>query len=227
MSGALNWDTEVTKNNFKIINDAERKNKSRGKASNDSDGNKPPFKLRSADDVCNAPQPKWLLKGVLPEIGTGTIFGPSGGGKSFFVLDLLIAITGTDEFWHGRRLNHVPATYVCLEGESGLGKRIKAWGKYHNKPIPERLKFITQPFDLLSDDVAELAKVIIAGGGASGVTVVDTLNRATPGCDENSSGDMSKIIAAASELQRLIGGLVILVSHTGKDTSTQNLKYTG
>lgn len=216
--GALNWNPELTRQNQRLFMQEQNKGKHKGKAANDSDG-KPPFKLRSADELCNAPQPRWLVKGVIPAEGVGSIYGPSGGGKSFFVLDVLIAITGTDEFWFGRRLNHAPATYVCLEGEAGLGKRVQAWRKHYNKPIPDGLQFITQPFDLLSDDVAELAKVIINGGGANGVTVIDTLNRATPGCDENSSGDMSKIIAAASELQRLIGGMVILVSHTGKDTS--------
>jgi putative DNA primase/helicase len=45
------------------------------------------------------------------------------------------------------------------------------------------------------------------------------LNRAAPGADENDSKSMGLIIAAAKELQTLIGGLVLLVHHTGKDAS--------
>lgn len=215
--GALNCFPEITAHNFKLLNEEERKNK--GKAANDSGDGKPLFKLRSADDVCNAPPLRWLVRGVMPDKGVATWYGPSGSGKSFLIFDFAAAVAGDAEFWFGRRLNHAPVTYVCLEGEAGLGKRVQAWRKLNGKPIPDTLKFITQPFDLLSTDLEALAKVIIDGGGANGVTVIDTLNRATPGCDENSSSDMSKIIAAASELQRLIGGLVILVSHTGKDTS--------
>jgi hypothetical protein len=37
--------------------------------------------------------------------------------------------------------------------------------------------------------------------------------------DENSSGDMSRIIEAAADLQRRIGGLVLLIHHAGKDAT--------
>jgi hypothetical protein len=75
-----------------------------------------------------------------------------------------------------------------------------------------------QAFHLLAD-VHELAKAVIAGGGKGGLIIIDTLNRASPGADENSSVDMGNIIAAAKELQILIGGVVLLVHHTGKDSS--------
>ncbi|MHB1293103.1 MAG: AAA family ATPase, partial [Sulfuricella sp.] len=44
-------------------------------------------------------------------------------------------------------------------------------------------------------------------------------NRAAPGADENSSVDMGNLIAAAKQLQTMVGGLVLLVHHTGKDTT--------
>lgn len=49
--------------------------------------------------------------------------------------------------------------------------------------------------------------------------IIDTLNRAAPGADENSSVDMGNLIAASKRLQSLVGGLVLLVHHTGKDTT--------
>lgn len=49
--------------------------------------------------------------------------------------------------------------------------------------------------------------------------ILDTLNRAAPGADENDSKSMGQILAASKELQTLIGGLVLLVHHTGKDAS--------
>ena len=64
---------------------------------------------------------------------------------------------------------------------------------------------------------------MIAGGGKGGLVILDTLNRASPGADENSSVDMGNLIAAAKQLQTLIGGVVILVHHTGKD-STKGLR---
>ena len=54
---------------------------------------------------------------------------------------------------------------------------------------------------------------------AGSVVFLDTLNAATSGLDENSSRDMGEILEAAKTLQRLTGGLVVLVHHSGKDAS--------
>ena len=67
------------------------------------------------------------------------------------------------------------------------------------------------------EDVDELAKCLIQSGRRGGVVIIDTLARAAAGLDENASRDMGQIIQAASKLQDLVGGLVVLVHHTGKD----------
>ncbi len=54
---------------------------------------------------------------------------------------------------------------------------------------------------------------------AGAVVFIDTLNRAAPTAEENSSKDMGEILEGAKRLQSLIGGLVVLVHHTGKDTT--------
>lgn len=177
------------------------------------------FKLLSGADLCNAAPMRWMVRGVLPVEGLAALFGASGSGKSFLMLDIAGAVAGGDYEWFGRRVTQCPVAYVCLEGEAGMGKRVKAWSLHHKQPVPDALQFITQPFDLLSDDVPELAKAVIAGGGAGGLVILDTLNRAAPGADENSSVDMGNLIAAAKQLQNLTGGLVLLVHHTGKDTT--------
>lgn len=177
------------------------------------------YKLRTGADVCNAPPMRWLVRGVLPAEGLAVLFGASGSGKSFMALDLGCAVAGGEAAWFGRRITQAPVTYVCLEGEAGMGKRVKAWSLHHGKPVPDSLRFITQPFSLFDDDVGDLAMAVIAGGGEGGMVILDTLSRAAPGADENSSIDMGKLIAAAKFLQSIIGGLVLLVHHTGKDTT--------
>ncbi|WP_159459411.1 AAA family ATPase [Caballeronia concitans] len=178
------------------------------------------FPLRSAADLANAPPMKWLVRGMLPLEGLAALFGPSGSGKSFLMLDVAAAVSGGDAEWFGRRVTQCPVTYCALEGDAGMGKRVKAWATHHEKPLPDDLRFMTAPFDLLDDaGVAELAHLIESAGGAGGMVVLDTLNRAAPGADENSSVDMGNIIAAAKRLQSLLGGLVLLVHHTGKDAT--------
>ncbi|HJV80160.1 AAA family ATPase [Noviherbaspirillum sp.] len=178
------------------------------------------YKLLSGADLCAAPPMRWMVRGILPMEGLAALYGPSGSGKSFLTLDLCAAIAGGGNDWFGRRVQQRPVTYVCLEGEQGMGKRVNAWSLYHRTPAPGALRFVTQPFDLRKvGDVRDLAAAVEAAGGVGGLVVLDTLNRAAPGVDENSSVDMGRVIAAAKQLQSLTGGLVLLVHHTGKDAN--------
>ncbi|WP_240464602.1 MULTISPECIES: AAA family ATPase [Burkholderia cepacia complex] len=176
------------------------------------------YRLQTADDLLNAPQQRWLVRGVIPADGMISMYGPSGSGKSFLVLDLCAAIAG-DEEWFGYRVTAAPVIYVALEGEAGLSKRAQAWTAHNRRPLPEGLRFITQSLDLRNlSDLSDLVDAVKAAGGA-GLLVIDTLNRAAPGADENSSKDMGQIIANLKVLQETIGGAVLVVHHTGKDAS--------
>ena len=177
----------------------------------------PRFKLLSGADLSNAPPVRWMVRGVLPLEGLAALYGPSGSGKSFLVLDVAACVAGGAYDWFGHRVTQCPVTYCALEGEAGMGKSVHAWSQHHQKPVPEFLRFIAQPFDLL--DVADLAKAVQSVGGTGGLVILDTLNRAAPGADENSSVDMGRIIAAAKQLQNRTGGLVLLVHYTGKDAT--------
>ncbi|MGF6808409.1 putative DNA primase/helicase [Paraburkholderia sp. Clong3] len=175
------------------------------------------YRLQSAGEVLGAPPLRWMVQGVMPASGFGAVYGPSGAGKSFLVLDLCAAVADGAE-WFGRRVNAAPVTYVCLEGEAGLGKRVKAWNVNRQRGLPDRLHFVTQPVDLRQpEDVADLCAAVLAAGGRDGLLVIDTLNRAAPGADENASTDMGKIIESCKAAQRRLGGVVLLVHHTGKD----------
>lgn len=173
------------------------------------------YKPLSRDGIMSLPPIEWLLKNLLPKVGIGAVFGPSGSGKSFLALQMGIQIA-LGEPWFGRRTVSAPVTYVMLEGEAGLRNRIEAWELSNGRQIPENFTAIPQAFDFTNEsDVADLAAVLPAGG----VVIIDTLNRAAPGKDENSSKDMGDVLAGMKALQRATGGLVLIVHHTGKDTS--------
>ncbi len=175
------------------------------------------YKLLTGDDLCNLPAFRWRIKGVLPARGMAAMFGPSGSGKSFLILDMLQSLAcGCD--WFGHKVKQCSVTYIALEGEAGVASRIKAYRCRHGS-IPANIRYVAQTFNLLEDDdINDLVKAILAAGTGD-VVVIDTLSRATPGSDENDSKAMGQIIAAAKLLQECIGGLVLLVHHTGKDAS--------
>jgi hypothetical protein len=188
-------------------------------AQDGSDDPRPPrFPVLTADDLARLPMIRWRVRGVLPEEGLAAVYGPSSSGKSFVALDLLGAVAD-GRAWFGHRSMPCAVTLVCLEGEHGLKQRMAAYQKRHGR-APARMRFVARPFGLLEpDDVQELAAAIRGTGGAGGVIVIDTLNRAAVGADENDSRDMGRLIEGAKSLQRALGGLVLLVHHTGKDAS--------
>ncbi len=182
----------------------------------------PPMRYRvmRVDEVVNAPPLYWLVRGVLPADGLAALFGASGSGKSFLALDLGAAVAAGGAEWFACRVKSAPVVYVALEGEAGFSQRVKAWQLHHGRDLPGSLRFVMQALDLRNaDDVSEIAEAVIAAGAAGGLLVIDTLNRAASGADENSVVDMGAIIAAAKDLQAKLGGLVLLVHHSGKDAT--------
>ena len=176
------------------------------------------FKLLTPADLAKLPSVQWLVRGVLPTEGIGAIFGPSGSGKSFLSLDLLATVAGGGE-WFGCRAKSAPVLYVALEGEAGISQRIQAY-QVKNRALPDGFRFLLQSLDIRNAaDRADLVQAIQAAGWSGGVLCLDTLNRAAPGMDENDSKSMGEVIGAAKAIQAALGGLVLLVHHTGKDAS--------
>ena len=184
------------------------------------DALRPPsrFKVLTADELDSVPPMRWLVRGVVPMSGIGAIYGPSGSGKSFLTLDMLAAIAAGRD-WFGCRVKAAPVLYVALEGEAGIRQRKDAYQERHG-PIPTGMKFMLTALDIRNDtDRTDLVNAIKSAGLTDGVLVLDTLNRAASGLDENASSDMGDVIDALKDVQRTIGGVVLAVHHSGKDVS--------
>ncbi|HUW38095.1 MAG TPA: helicase RepA family protein [Rhodocyclaceae bacterium] len=175
------------------------------------------FNLLTSADLAALPPMTWAIRGILPTDGLAAIYGASGSGKSFLVLDMLLALAAGRD-WLGHAIKKpLPAVYAALEGENGISARVKAHQSRHGDP-GANVRYLLQPFNLLNPaDVEALAAAIVATGCAGGVVAIDTLNRAAPGADENDSASMGAIIAAAKVLQTRLGGLVLLIHHSGKN----------
>lgn len=176
------------------------------------------FRLLTAADLAAMPSMRWLVRGVLPLEGIGAVYGPSGSGKSFLVLDLLASVaTGAE--WFGCRARAAPVLYVALEGEAGIAQRVQAY-QAKNRFVGACVRFLLEGLDIRNaTDRADLVQAVRAAGWSGGVLCLDTLNRAAPGMDENDSKSMGEAIAAVKAIQAELGGLVLLVHHTGKDAT--------
>jgi hypothetical protein len=176
------------------------------------------YHLMTAAEISKLPPVRWLVRGILPAEGLAAIYGPPSTAKTFLALDLLAAVA-RGQAWFGSKTVPIPVTYVALEGEAGMSQRVQAYERRHGK-LPLAVRFVARALNLLTpQDISDLASAIKAAGGGGGAICIDTLNRASAGADENDSRDMGRIIEAAKHLQREVGGLVLLVHHTGKDAS--------
>lgn len=159
----------------------------------------------------------WIIKGVLPQAALAVVYGESGSGKSFFVLDLVGAIARGGE-WRGKRVLPGRVVYICAEGVSGFRNRMVAYAEEHRLDdlrigvIPDAPNFME------ASDIKAVLTQLRAFGEVS-IIVVDTFARVMPGANENSGEDVSKVFYHCDQIHQQTGALVLLVHHSGKDAS--------
>lgn len=177
------------------------------------------FPVYSAAALAQRPPCEWLVKNVLPLADMGVLYGAPGTGKTFCGIDLLASIARGVP-WRGQRVRKGRAIIVSAEGGAGMGKRLEAYCLWHNLDINALdIGVITAAPNLLDkENVIELVKAIVAAGGAD-VVMVDTLAQVTPGADESASKDMGLALANARAIRNATGAFILLIAHSGKDTS--------
>ena len=180
--------------------------------------------LVPADSFSEQPAPiNWLVKQWIQREALIMVHGPSGGGKTFMVLDMVLAIAsrGAVPEWFGNKVRHGTVVYLAGEGHHGLRGRVAAW-KQHKAVTGLDMWLSRHGLDL--NTPAGFQKVvdsIRALPEVPGVIVVDTLHRFLDG-DENSSVDAKSMLDACSALIQEFGASVVLVHHTGVSVEAQH-----
>jgi hypothetical protein len=172
-----------------------------------------PFQIREwADYKQDYLSTPWIIKGVLPQAEVGILYGQSGSGKTFFVLDLAATVARGAE-WRSRKVSECRVVYVAAEAREGIKKRMDAYDQ-HVTPAGRRPDIIASAPNLLSSDAGKLAEAI----GTAGLIILDTMAASHSG-DENSAKDMGLFLAACKDLSLATGAMVLAVHHTGKEES--------
>ena len=180
--------------------------------------------LVPADDFSKQPAPiKWLVKRWIQSDALIMIHGPSGGGKTFLVLDMVLSIAskGAIAEWHGHKVRSGPVIYLAGEGHHGLRGRVAAWKQRHDV---RSLDMWLSRYGLDLNTAAgyqKTADAIRALSVTPAVIVVDTLHRFLDG-DENSAQDTKTMLDACGALIQEFGCTVILVHHTGVSAEAQH-----
>ena len=177
------------------------------------------FAFETAEAFSHGQPLTWLIKRVLPKAEVGVLYGASGAGKSFLVTDLALAVaTGTE--WRGRRVMQGTVAYICAEGAGGFRLRLRALSEHTGVPLAGLpLHVLGEAPNLLEkQDVKDLVAALRTLPGLA-LIVVDTLAQTTPGANENSGEDMGRALGHCKTLHRATGAMVLLVAHSGKDTT--------
>lgn len=184
---------------------------------------KPRFDIKTASEYAAHVKPMaWVIKGVLPNADMGAVFGESGSGKTFFVLDMMCRVAmGID--WFGIPTKRTRVLYIAAEGASGMRDRVKAWCIAHACDLSDLDGWLyilgDQPNMLEKEDVRALVAASRTVCPQVGVVVVDTMAQVTPGANENSGEDMGRFLSHLRALGKALRCMMVLVGHAGKDSA--------
>ena len=159
----------------------------------------------------------------------GALVAPGGAGKSFFALEAAMSIAcsvaGGDVV--DLKPQHTGGRVIYLAGEDpqpALVRRVHAIGQHLNQSargaIAENLTLLPimgKRLDLMSE--AHLRHVINYSSGAR-LIVLDTLSR-IHSLDENSNGDMARLLATLEHVAATTGASVLYLHHVNKGSARE------
>lgn len=178
--------------------------------------------LISADEFSQKPSPiSWLVRRWLQCQALIMVHGPSGGGKTFAMLDWCLRIASSTPEWFGHKVKPGIVVYLAGEGHQGLKARIAGWKQHHgvdklNMWLSKDGCDLNTPagYQRVLDHIRSLKE-------KPSIIVVDTLHRFLSG-DENSAQDAKTMLDACNALMNEFGCSVVLVHHTGVSSEAQH-----
>ena len=178
--------------------------------------------LIPADDFSAQPAPiSWLVKRWLQSQALIMVHGPSGGGKTFVVLDWCLRMASGMTEWCGQKVKAGNVVYLAGEGHHGLRGRVAAW-KHHHQAGSLAMWLSKDGCDLNTPagylQVVEQLRTLPENPA---IIVVDTLHRFLAG-DENSAQDAKTMLDACNSLMNEFHCSVVLVHHTGVAEEAQH-----
>lgn len=182
-------------------------------------GTPPRFVFEPVHQFSSTTALPWVIKGVLPRAGLGVVYGASGSGKSFAVLDMGMTIARGAE-WRGRKVKQGRVAYIAAEGADGFRKRLAAYAQHNGVDLATVPMTVLNaaPNLLEKQDAVDVAKGIRASGGAD-LIIVDTFAQTTPGANENAGEDVGKALGYCKRIHEVTGAMVLLIHHSGKDAT--------
>jgi 5S rRNA maturation endonuclease (ribonuclease M5) len=183
--------------------------------------------FRSLGDMTMQTETNWTIRDLIPGEGMGAVYGAPGTGKTFWVLDAALSIA-CGKGYKNQQTKHGGVVYFALEGGRLFDNRCLKWCDVHDVSIAgQPFTVSSDPLDLLVKGSDSEVDSIIAGiermqgewGQPVKVVVIDTLNRAMAGGNENDSEAMGALVANCDRIWKALGCFLLIVHHSGKDAA--------
>jgi adenosyl cobinamide kinase/adenosyl cobinamide phosphate guanylyltransferase len=177
------------------------------------------YLLRGAQVLDMEPQ-QWRVPNWLPSNAVVAVYAAPGIGKSFYALTLALEIARGGS-WLGAQLNQEKVLYIAAEKATTLRDRAEAWCAHHNEMLPEEFLLVSTPRPpQLSDPISVQALCELIKAENVRFVILDTYAMMLQGIEENSSKESGVTIEALSQIRQATnGGTVLVVHHSGKDSS--------
>lgn len=161
----------------------------------------------------------WLIKGLVERGGTFLVAGAKQTGKSFFSMELGMAVARGIDFL-GRKTKKGLVIFIACEDSAGVKLRAEGYRRDRAIPESEDIPFVImdQNFSLMTDDhfdafTAECLSWADYYGTKIELIVIDTFSRATEGLDEINSAEVGRVLGRVNKLVAATGATVGLVHH--------------
>lgn len=177
------------------------------------------FHVQPVAEFASGAPTKWIVKNVLPQADLAVVYGETGSGKTFFMIDLVCSIA-LGQPWRDKKVKQSRVVYIVAEGSGGFRNRLKAYAEHHGVDLNDLDIGVigdAPNFMMISDMKALIASIRLYGD--VDLIIVDTLAQSMPGGNENSGEDVGKVLSHCKALNKALGALVVLVHHSGKDAT--------
>jgi hypothetical protein len=154
-----------------------------------------------------------MVEDLLPDQGTGMVYGASQSGKTFWAMDIAFHVHNGEK-WRGKDVKQGPVFYIAAEAGRGIRKRIAAYKAVNSDSVAPF--FADTAPDLLDLTwVKRIRDSIVLRGGAS-LVVIDTMSASFTG-DDSSQQETAVMVQNCSNLAKSLECLVLFVHHSKKD----------
>lgn len=175
------------------------------------------FKSYSFEELCQLPDPEYIVQHHLAENSCMIVFGQSGSFKSFYVVEMGLSIATGLPFMNNFAINKPqPVLYLCSEGFSGCKKRVLSWWISKDKPNLDNFHVVDDRFKSITDMPA-LLDFAQSKFGRPAILIIDTLSCNFLGKNTDSNDDMnfwfSKILPLTQKTSLIIN------HHAGWETT--------